>query len=50
MSTATADAPADRELLSRATLAAYAIPALGPSVLYNLVVVMYLNFATDQLN
>ena len=35
--------------LSRHTLWAYALPALGPALLYNLVVVMYLSFATDQL-
>lgn len=35
--------------LPRATLAAYALPSVGPMFLYNLILVMYLNFATDHL-
>jgi GPH family glycoside/pentoside/hexuronide:cation symporter len=42
-------APDTSGALERRTLWAYALPALGPALLYNLVVVMYLNFATDQL-
>ena len=45
----TVDASAPARGLDRAVLTAYALPALGPAFLYNLVVVMYLNFATDQL-